>query len=72
MKKIVKTKGLTKYFQIKSGYSKLKLLAVNNVNLEIYEGQWLGVVGESGSGKSTLGRILARLINQNSGEILFN
>jgi len=72
MKKIIKTKGLTKYFQIKSGYSKLKLLAVNNVNLEIYEGECLGLVGESGSGKSTLGRILARLINQNSGEILFN
>jgi len=37
------------------------LKAVNNVNLQIFNGECLGVVGESGSGKTTLGMCLANL-----------
>ena len=36
--------------------------AVNDVNLNIYKGETLGLVGESGSGKSTLGKALIKLI----------
>ncbi len=47
------------------------LLALNNISLDIYEGETLGLVGESGCGKTTLGRTIIRLIEPNSGEIFY-
>ena len=46
-------------------------VAVNNVNLEIPEGQMVGVIGASGAGKSTLLRMLNRLIDTSNGDIIF-
>lgn len=45
--------------------------AVDDVSMELYEGEVLGVVGESGSGKTTLGRTLLKLINHQSGTITY-
>lgn len=46
--------------------------AVNDVSLTVRKGQTLGIVGESGSGKSSLGRLLVKLMESDSGQILFN
>jgi peptide/nickel transport system ATP-binding protein len=43
--------------------------AVNMVNLQLAEGETLGIVGESGSGKSSVGRCLVRLMEPDSGSV---
>jgi len=43
---------------------------VNDVSLQLYRGETLGLVGESGSGKSTVARMLLRLIEATSGQII--
>ena len=44
---------------------------IDNVSVQLYRGETLGLVGESGSGKSTVARILLRLIEPTSGQILY-
>ena len=46
--------------------------ALNNVNLEINEGEFVAIMGPSGCGKSTLLNILGLLDNPTSGELFFN
>jgi len=67
VKDLVKT-----YSRHSSIFSSDKFHAVDGVSFNIYKNEILGLVGESGSGKSTISKILTKLIDFDSGEILFN
>jgi len=61
------TSGLTKVF----GFGRTKTLAVDHVDLNLYEGEVVSIVGESGSGKTTLAKMLLGLINETEGDVYF-
>lgn len=63
---------MEKIFQTKNLFYKVdETTILKDINLEIEKGKYITVVGPSGSGKSTLMRILASMISQTSGEVLF-
>ena len=59
--------GLTKVF----GSGSQKTVAVDHVDIDLYQGEVVSIVGESGSGKTTLAKMLLGLISVTEGEIYF-
>ncbi len=75
MEALVETKDLKTYFPILRGFLRKPVAAVkavDNVNLSISKGQWMGLVGESGCGKTTLGKTILRFHQATSGRIFFD
>jgi ABC-type nitrate/sulfonate/bicarbonate transport system ATPase subunit len=68
MRPVISFKGLSKSFLDEQGRS---LVALKNVNLEVFEGEFLVVIGPSGCGKSTLLRLASGLEKDYFGKILF-
>ncbi len=68
MTSIIKTNSLTKIYGKKSS----AFTALDNINLDIKQGESIAVVGKSGSGKSTLMHLLALLDSPSSGSVIIN
>lgn len=66
IKEFIKVNGITKYF---GGSDKP---TIENINIDINEGDFVGILGPSGSGKSTILRIVTGLIQPEKGEVLFD
>lgn len=67
-------KNLRKYFPLKKKFLQRRQYYVHaneNISLDIYEGETLGLVGESGSGKSTFGRTILQIYEQTEGTTLY-
>ncbi|MGH3187514.1 MAG: oligopeptide/dipeptide ABC transporter ATP-binding protein [Streptosporangiaceae bacterium] len=64
---VLEVRQLSKHFAIRN--SRKLVHACDDVSLELYAGQTLGLIGESGSGKTTVGRCVLRLIDPTSGSI---
>jgi peptide/nickel transport system ATP-binding protein len=67
-KVLLRIRNLKQYFPLKS---KQVVKANDDITLDIYEGETLGLVGESGCGKSTLGRTVLQLYHQTDGKTMY-
>lgn len=61
-KVVMRFENLTKHFG--------KFVAVDNINMEVYEGETIGLVGPNGAGKTTTIKMIAKLLRPTSGQIL--
>lgn len=65
---LLSIKNLSKVYQTKSG----DFIALDNINIDVNQGEFLSIIGKSGSGKSTLLHIMGGLDNDYSGQIFLN
>jgi peptide/nickel transport system ATP-binding protein/oligopeptide transport system ATP-binding protein len=73
---LIEVRDLVKHFPITRGiiiqHKIGQVRAVDGVSFAVKRGETLGIVGETGCGKSTTARLLVRLLDPTSGQILFN
>lgn len=66
MNKIVEIKNLSKKYYTKEN----EVMAIKDISLDAYDGEFLAIVGPSGCGKSTLLNIIGGIENKTSGDII--
>ena len=73
---LLEVRNLVKHFPIRQGIIFTKQVgavqAVDDISFTVKKGETLGLVGESGCGKTTTGRVILRLIEPTSGEVIFD
>jgi len=70
---LLEARELRRHFLLKKdfmGRGGGRVHAVDDVSFSVQEGETLGIVGESGCGKTTLARLLVRLIDPDSGNVV--
>lgn len=74
-KPLVSVRGLKTYFPVYKGIFRRHagdVRAVDDIDLDIYPGETVGLVGESGCGKTTVGRSILQLIAPTAGTVVFD
>ena len=73
---LIEVRNLVKHFPITRGIMLQRQVgavkAVDDVSFNVMPGETLGIVGETGCGKSTTARLMVRLLDPTSGEVLFD
>jgi NitT/TauT family transport system ATP-binding protein len=65
---LISVRGLSKSFEGRGGRP---LTVLDDINLDVHEGEFVALLGRSGSGKSTLLRCIAGLMAPTEGQVLF-
>ncbi len=65
---MIKLQGICKNYEI----SGEKVVALNNIDLEIKEGEFVSIIGKSGSGKSTILNVMSMLDGWDDGEYILD
>ena len=63
---LIQMKGISKVFHTGAG----EFTALDNINLDFYRGEFVGIVGKSGSGKSTLANMITGIDHPSRGNIV--
>ncbi|GAL03146.1 ABC transporter ATP-binding protein [Photobacterium aphoticum] len=70
---IIEVNNVVKDFKAGGGFGSTETFrALDHINFKLYPGRTLALVGESGCGKSTCARLITKVHEPSSGEILFN
>ena len=69
---LLRVRNVKTYFPIRKGVIKRTVgyvRAVDDISLDVYRGETLGLVGESGCGKTTLGKSILQLVHVTDGRM---